>query len=269
MADKNALMQRLEGFLGKIQTRFDEICAETEQGVVGVFQNDPTDLHTVSTALGGVDHRMMQLRDKVQDTWDDKIESMFEDAGEAFTDQGRDRIEDFKEQLEQGWELFKVKLIADHCRRIWPEVQAQMGKPTPCTQCGTPLTLPSPLESASIPCPSCATVNQVFPPAVVAMYFGAGVEAFASEQSIPLRLQMNLRRYAVDRQLRAKSWPTEGIETLQEWHDMQLAEYQKHAEVKAQMLGKPVDQEWVDSRMRMFLQYGLEMNQTWRKAKGL
>jgi hypothetical protein len=51
---------------------------------------------------------------------------------------------------------------------------------------------------------------------------------------------------------------------MDEWAAMERACWEKYAEVKAQVLGEPVDRELVESRVSSFMEYTLHKDQRWR-----
>ncbi len=81
-------------------------------------------------------------------------------------------------------------------------------------------------------------------------------------------LQLPTRRVEVDRRSRAAGWAKEGLESLERWREMELAQWQAYADEKAARLGEPVDEAYVPSRMAQFDKYNLHTNQTWVRAHG-
>ena len=62
--------------------------------------------------------------------------------------------------------------------------------------------------------------------------------------------------------------PGEGIEHFEEWERRERAYWTKYAEVLAEKGGKPFDSALVQSRMKSFYQWTLEMEQVWVKKYG-
>jgi len=266
--DQTALWQRLEGFLGKIEERLKEIIVEAENGLGVLFAQHPTDPMPIGNAMSGLDFRVKDLVKKIDETWSSQIEPKFEAAGDGrFLDKGLDRKRDFELHLEEQWDTFKVKAMSAYYRAMWPLVQAAMQKPVPCNRCGAELVLPVRHESVSLPCSHCGSVNQVLVDTAVSYWFGGGAaHVFAEEAALPCRYAVERFRVQVDRDRRGRSWGQETIEQLREWDRLELAYWNRYAEVKAQVLGQPVDHELVKSRMDQFRKYSLETNQVWRRA---
>lgn len=264
-AANHPVMQRFEGFLTKIDGRLQEIMTEAEQGLVGLMAQDPEDFMSYSNAVTGLEHRFQQLRDKLQQTWDDQIEAACDKAG--VLDPGLDRKALAELDLEARWSQWKATQVANFYRNLAPRAQAQLAEPVHCTQCGAALTVPDPTQMSNVQCPHCSALNQVAPPPAVTVYNGAAA-AFADEDCISLRADIERFRQEVDRWRRDRDWAAEPLESLERWEQMERNYWTTHAQRVAQHSGKPLDQALVDARMRQFHQYTLEMNQTWVRAKG-
>lgn len=269
-AEQQALVERWRGFLSKIDERLAGIVSECEAGVAGLTAQSPDDAMPISQAMTGLDHRIRQLDDKIEETWDGQVEDKFSDGGDGdFLDVGLDMKRDAELALEAKWTLWKAKALGDFYRQMWPRAQAAMAEPLPCTQCGTPLSVPTPHQSHTVPCPSCAAVNQIIPKGCIQQYFGGGSHAFAEELALPIRFEIERYREEVDRWRRARDWAPETIESMDKWHEMEVRYWRTYSEAKAKMLHEPVDEEYVESRLAQFRKYNLENDQRWRKAKGL
>lgn len=266
--DQQALWQRFDGFLGKIEERLKEVMAEAENGLGVLFAQHPTDPMPIGNAMSGLDHRVKELVRKIGETWDAQIGPKFEAMSDPrFHDAGLDRKRDFELHLEEKWDAFKAQAMSAYYRAMWPLVQAAMAKPVPCNRCGAELALPVRHESISHTCAHCGSVNQVLVDPAVSYWFGGGAaHVFAEEAALPLRYAVERHRIAVDRDRRARSWGPETIEQLREWDRLENAYWTRYAEVKAQVLGKPIDRELIDSRMSQFRKYSLETNQVWKRA---
>lgn len=270
-AEQQALCARFEGFLAKIDERLREIMTEAEQGVLALIAQHPTDVMPLGNALSGLDHRVRELKDKIQETWDQQIESKFSalDSGGRFLDVGFDMKQDFEQRFDEQWATFKVRAHSQFYRNLFPLATAAAQKPVPCSQCGAPLEAVDRSVSASIHCVHCGAVNQILRDPAISAYKLGGPHAFADEEALPLRFEIERFRTQVDRQRRATSWANESFESLQRWEQMERAYWQRFVEAKARFGGEPVDHALVESRMAQFRKYDLETNQIWRKGMGL
>jgi len=268
-AEQTALVARFEGFIAKIFGRQAELMAEAEQGLKGLAAQYPEDSLPMGNAIGALDHRMRQLRERIGQAWDAQIEEQFSDAGDgAFLDVGLDQKRDAEMKLEQEWQTFLANTVCAIYRDLWPQVQAALAKPVGCSQCGSELPVKAQLNIVAATCAHCGTANQVVPERIVSNYYGAGVQAFADAAALPLRHEIELFRERVDRQRRANDWKPEPLESMERWNEMERAFWLRFAETRAQMRGEEPDLELVESRMKSFRQYGLETDQRWRAKHG-
>jgi len=264
----DALWQRWEAFLAKIAERQGEILAEAEEGIREIINSFPEDAMPLGNALQGMRFRIEELKQKVDDTWEQQVAPKFDEVGAAFAEKGRDRKQDFVAELAAKWDLFGAQMEALFYQNLQPRAAEGEKKLVHCGGCGAPLKLPSRKDAVSHKCAACGALNQVLAETAVALYQGAG-HARAQLESLPLRHEIERFRIQVDRQRRANSWAPEPVESLDRWLEMERAYWEKYAQVKAATLGTPVDQELVRSRVDQFMEFTLKRDQRWRKAKGL
>ncbi len=265
----DALFQRLESFLGKMRDKQAELLREAEEGCAALIADFPDDPIPLGNALSGVKAQMMQLGERIDEVWGQQIEGLFESQAPASTDRARDRKDDARAELDEAWRRFEAKVMADFYRAMHPRAVAAMAVPVACPRCGAVLREGGARRTEALTCRGCGAVTQVAPEPAVAQYFGGGGHAFGEEAALPLRFAVERFRVAVDRERRARGWAPEPIESLDRWVAMEQAAWDRYAEVKASVTGDPVDAAFVKSRMDAFKKYGVEMDQRWRKAKGL
>jgi hypothetical protein len=259
------VMQRFEAFLGKIYARQQEIMTESEAGLRGLIEQSPTDVGPYSNALQGLDHRYRQLREKLDSAWDDQIQELFEDAD--IFDAGLDRKAEAELDLDARWGQWEATQSANFYRNLAPMAEAEMAREVFCTQCGTPMQNPDPLKMVNIQCSACSAINQVAPTEAVSLFAGAG-HAYAMEKCSAIRAQIERFRHEVDLWRRARDWCAEPLESLEKWEQWERHYWTTYAQVEAETSGRPVDQALIDARMKQFIQFSLESNQTWVRAKG-
>ena len=266
-ANQQALVDRWKGFLGKIHDRLNEICAEAEVGIRAIAAQHPDDPLPIGNAITGLDHRVRQLDDKIQETWDQQVEEKFSSDPEIH-DLGLDMKQDAERALAERWELAKASWMTQVAHEAFPRAIAAIEKPAPCSACGAPLTLPTRLETVAATCTHCGVVNQVGPPPSVYYYFGFCVQNLAEAAALPIRHAIERQRIAADRWRRARNWAAEPIESLEEWERMEHQYWRTLAEERARLRNEPVDEKFVESRMAYVYKYSLETNQQWVRAKG-
>lgn len=261
-----ALIQRWQGFIAKIQGRLQEIMSEGEQGMYALFEQHPGDYMPVTNAMSGLDARVRVLRDKLQDTWDSQVEDKFSDAD--ILDRGLDMKADAEHELEWSWTAWKARIAAEFYRRLEGPARAAAAEPVHCSQCSAPLQRARLGEIESITCPACNAVNQVAPSKEMMTYFSGMPRAFADEQSVGLRREIAAFRESCDRWRRDRDWAPEPLENYERWEQMERNYWVTHTRIMSELSGKPFDQELVDARMHQFIKYSLECEQVWVRAKG-
>lgn len=264
-----ALFARLESFVGKMKEKQAELLKEAEEGCAGLIEEFPEDPLPLGNALTGVGNQMSQLRDRVEEVWSTQIEKLFEQQAPAEVDRARDRKDDARMELDETWNRFRVQTTASFYRALHARAVAALREPVTCARCGAVLRDRGLRRTEAITCAACGAVSQVVPHTAVSQYFGGGGHAFGEEAALPLRFEVERYRVAVDRDRRARSWAPESVESLDRWVALEQACWDRYAEVRAQASGEPPDREFVKSRMDAFKKYSVEMDQRWRKAKGL
>ena len=265
--EQQQLFARWQAFLEKLAARLDETLAEAAAGLAQLVAAYPTDTLPLGNALSGIGHRVDELRDKIEKTWDQDVEDKFRDLDDdRFWDRGLDTKADAIRDLDEKWEALRVRVYGDLYRQAWHIAQKEMAQPAGCTHCGAELEKPL-REPRSVACPYCRAVNQLFPGPATAMYFGGGPHAFAEEQALPLRFAVARNRIQADRWRRDRHWAQEPVESLRQWHDDELAYWTRYADVHAQVLGGPRDAELIESRMSQFRRWNLENQQQWVAAQ--
>ena len=267
--EQKALVERWAGFLSKIQERLEEIIGEATEGCAHLAAQHPFDSLPLGNAMTGLDHRIRQLDQRIEETWEGQVEDKFSEAGDGdFLWVGIDMRKDAEMAVEHRWQSAKAKIMADHARSLYPIAAAKFGEQPVCERCGGPIHPKSKTVSETVPCGSCGAQNIYQPAMEIQAYRGGGAHSLAEEASLPLRHEVDRFREEVDRWRRARDWANEPLQSLERWRAMELAVWTRYAEEKARVLGDPIDQAYIDSRMQFFDKYELDMNQTWVKAHG-
>jgi hypothetical protein len=276
MADLSShpLMQRWNAFLDKTVARLGEIEFEAAEGLRGLRADEPTNDIAYNNALHALDRRVDQLYAKIDETWEKQVEPMFSEAAPSVRglhDAGLDRKADVRFAMQERWAHFSARQRGDFYRDLEPAARAELGAQVNCSQCAAPLTRADALASESIRCVACGAINQVSPTPVLVTWANAPT-AFADEQVVGLRFEIERFRHETDRRQRNKRMrddhSSEGLASLERWEAMERNYWTRFAELVGQFSGKPTDHALVNARMKSFLMYGLEMNQEWVKAHG-
>ncbi len=272
ITEQAALVARFEAFLAKLTGRLEELIAEADAGINALASQRPDELYPVRAALGALDVQIQKLTDKLDSVWGEQIEPMFKALDERLTlkgtfwDAGLDRRDDVRFAIESRWSLFKAKKEGDVLRAMWPRAATAMARTHPCSNCGAPMQLRVPYRAEAIPCSHCGTVNQLMPAPLVSTYFLNAEQVFPEEASQPQRWEIERFRTEVARATR--NGEEETVESLRRWRDLERAYYQRRAEVRASILGQPIEQAEIENHVHHFEQETLGRIQAWVRSGG-
>lgn len=163
-----AIVERWNGFLKKIEARYYEVLQQTEaplDGVIGNIQYDNVIIHNIANGLKN--QTVTQLSEKV-DAAAIKVEGELKKAG-ASSDlvySERNKIHVLKNWMEIEYLKFEVGLFARAANKILENVKNHINekKMHRCTQCGAelPINVFS-FMSINMKCESCGSVNTYQP----------------------------------------------------------------------------------------------------------
>jgi hypothetical protein len=270
-AAQQAILERWDKFLGSIEQRNASIIEEARQGVAAMSEGGSPDTAAIDRALHAIGMRLQTLRGKIMDTWSAQVMDKFTALDiPGFEDVGLDRAESLGLLLEERWEDFRTRTVADVYRSMHPAAAAALALPAQCATCKAPIEPESRIRTVSATCGSCNAVNQVVPHADIRAYQPAA-HAYAEEASMPIRIAIQRHRQAADRRSRHAGYAPEPIASLEEWAALELQYWQKYAEVQAAQgdHGPNHVAELVKSRMDAFEEYSVKTDQRWRRARGL
>lgn len=250
-ADDEALIARFRAFIEKITGRLDDIFREANDGLAAIRAKDSTAWREYGNAMSGIRARVHQLSSTLSETWDDKIEPAFshDDRIARVFDIGIEMYEDAEALIEDRYEAFSVRAMADFARVMFPVAQQELASVPACDQCGKPLRVADRLVAEAVKCDGCGSVNQVLPPTYAAMFADVGSRYLGEEAALPLRQEITAWRRARDRARRNGDRAPESAESLKRWEAMEHGYWTKVAEERARVSGRPVDLEFVESRV--------------------
>lgn len=164
----NETQNRWDGFLKKIEDRFEEILEKTEAALPLLFKATDFETTTFHNAWQGIYSQANELIWKIDSTWEDKVEEAFEDAGAEFGSKKfiRERDKGYltKFKLEQKLKSYEVKIFADAAKKLLQEVKNTLSKDFCCTQCQAKLPVKDNFfRSYYSTCEYCQTVNTFEP----------------------------------------------------------------------------------------------------------
>ena len=192
----NEVVTKFDGFLAKVTQRVDEALAETNAGVDELIAQHATDHGPMGAAFSAVQARFRGLATKVDEAYE-KIDAEVDELTELddlnsadweMISAARDHLIEKRRAMTDGIDLhyytIEMKKNADWSRRLRDLAQAELAKPTPCSQCGAPLDVRGMAYQGSAACAACHSVNDVFPGTAAGLFYqGLGAHSLAQEAS--------------------------------------------------------------------------------------
>lgn len=253
---------RWEAFLKQIEDRHAAICDEARSGSKAAFAQLGTDTTPISHAWMAVRDRLLELESRIIDTWNQKVEAVFEAEGVDRPTQmsERRRGEDLKFELENRREAAELGTFADVAREMHKralETQPERN----CVHCGAPLSIPVTYRAMNLTCPHCRSVVTFEPGSLARIAMATGSHAMAWEASHPEWLAMRV----AERRIRDHRSPTP-LAVLKGYEQAQIAYWFKYigsrAHFEPELRDVPME---VRSRMG-FWWTQMESEEEWRKA---
>lgn len=198
LAEMQETQQRWQGFIGKLVERMDELCESALPELEALARDDAdTYQQNYSRMLAGVRGQLSNMRDKVREVREDKIEGFVEEHDDE--PENRSLIRQFREtcrQIEQPfedkhWQWWQRLEDTAHCdlearyQRILDEYAAIKDRFT-CQQCGGPISIEKIyFLTTYLPCPHCQTQN-TFAPSMQARQLESLGRSLAEQRTAPL-----------------------------------------------------------------------------------
>jgi hypothetical protein len=239
----DAIVQRWHGFVQKIVDRHNEIMAEAAEGVAGLMEEEQTDIGPLTGALKAIELRLIELRQKLENTFSDKVSLQL--SGSLF-DQADALLRETDMNLEHEYNRFQYKAVGDFYRRMWPAVQKAAVEEVHCDKCGGPMEVGELIQPRTVTCEHCGAIVQIAPHALVATFYGGAPDHLAIEACLEKRIAIERYRHAVEYGSAA--------DDRRKWEQMELEYWQSYLEVRSKLhpVGEAEAEQFVDSRMQMW-----------------
>ena len=143
----NALVPRLETFLGKLTARAREVAAEAAVAVAEMKASGDEDTRAAAHTLqAGVTSQIAGLANKGREVFEQQF-TVFETIDDPATEAAYERLEERFEAWEDSLEAIAEEAFAapesDHDQAIWEQAVAEWRAiRLTCSQCGAPVPVP-------------------------------------------------------------------------------------------------------------------------------
>lgn len=176
MTTKAELVQRWDGFLKKIENRFNESLQHAEEASIALLQESGYDYNQTMQAFAGMRGQIQHLIRKIDDTWTNQVrpemEAVFESTG--WVDEGQ-KAGELSGRLWDKLRHFETVLEGTLSKKYYDYAIQIIDKDFNCTQCNAKLqVIKTIFRSQYITCDYCDTVN-TFEPATQYAHLGWGI----------------------------------------------------------------------------------------------
>jgi len=160
-----ALVAKWDSFLEKIEARFNESLAPAEEAVLDQLEEGNYDMVSNMTAWSGIKSQLLQLEDKIETTFDDKVGPQMSEYVERWNliDQDQKGIA-LRESFRPKIERFEIMLEGKVAQRFYNHAIQFLNEDFHCTQCSGKLEIKKDIfRSHYVGCDYCNTTNTFTP----------------------------------------------------------------------------------------------------------
>ncbi len=258
----SAAAARWDAFLTQIRERHAAICEEALEGSKAALAQAGFDTTPISHAWMAVTDRLKELERRVIDTWNDKVEGVFEAEGVDRATQmaERRRGEDLAFNLENQREVAELGTWAHAAREMHARAVTTQTERN-CVHCGSPLAIPITYRALNVTCGHCRSIVTFEPGTTARMAIAMGSHAMAWESAHPHWLAMR----NAERRIRDTRSPTP-LALLKAYERAQLDYWFQYIGARANFEPELHDVAFeVRSRMQ-FWWTQMDTEEEWRRA---
>lgn len=160
-----ALVEKWDGFLQKIETRFNESLVNAEEALFENLVDSDYDINPTITAWQGIKSQLMGLADKVDTTFDNTVKPQMQDYVEDWNliDENQKGTQ-LRESIFERIERYQIVLEGKISKRFYNHAIHFLNEDFNCTQCSATLEIKKDIfRSHYVSCNYCNTVNTFTP----------------------------------------------------------------------------------------------------------
>ncbi|MCK0161179.1 hypothetical protein [Allomuricauda sp. F6463D] len=248
-----SVQQRWDGFLDKIEDRFHNTLKKAEEVLPTLLDYQNFETGSFINAWNGISMQAKNLINKIENSWDDKVEQAFEnedDNSEGFSKKigiERDKLYETQERLENELKSYEVRTYANAAKKLVQKAKEELSKDFLCTQCNAKLNVKDNFfRSYYQICEFCTTTNTFEPGSIARMVEHFALNALGEEAALneyfqyvkiqKLRTENNATRKDVLKAYRSyiEKFLNKRIEIIPEYEKR----YEKDIEAKLEFIQK-------------------------------
>ncbi len=163
MSTKEELISRWDGFLGKIEIRFNESLQHATDACFEQLERTDYDYLTVIKSWMGIKAQIHDLVSKIDQTWHAKVEPEMRAIGDFWIDESH-KASELSDQLTLRLFRYEIELEGTLSQKFYDHAIKLGDVNLNCNQCNATINFKKDLFRAQyVTCPYCTSVNTVQP----------------------------------------------------------------------------------------------------------
>jgi hypothetical protein len=223
--------QRWDGFLAQIRDRHAAIIVECDTAFVPILQQLTAggDTGVISRQLSMTNGRLRELEDRIEATFNDKVEAAFESDGASPAMRNAALIQGRRQrlQLEIARDQYEPMVLDRLVRMQYAHAQATQ-PPLVCAHCRNVMPLPLVGRTMPIRC-ACGGTTEYVPSALMKMASASGADAVAK-----VAAQAEWRQMVEAQYMRNEQRPPHSLEVIMHIERTQIAYYRAYWTMRGQ-----------------------------------
>lgn len=161
----NALIQRWDAFLSKIEDRYKTSIEQAKEALLEQMVESDYDYNATLRAWSAMRTEILKIRDQIDHTWDTKVKPEMEPLGDFHYDEGF-KGHDLREKLYEDMALYEIEIEGALAEVYYAYAIQSIDKEFLCTQCHSPLSIKKDVfRMHYVDCQYCNTTNTYQPDA--------------------------------------------------------------------------------------------------------
>jgi len=212
-AKVDPLLQRWEGFKGKIAERVEAVRAEADAGLDQLIAQHATDHGPMGAAFSQLQARFNGLTtklDEAYESFEEKLDEAADDIEDDLDANDWDQLSGLQsalhadktalyDKIELTYEHLQMEKNAEWARRLRALAEQEIAAGAKCSSCGAPTPVETPWTATQVKCSSCGALNDVQPGMAAGLFYqGLGAHALAQEASWDLWVAERAAKTAFD-----------------------------------------------------------------------
>ena len=210
-SQKNELIQRWDGFLAKIEARFNESLQHAEAACLEQLEDTDYDYYTVIRSWSAMKAQIFNIIKKIDTTWQDKVEPQMREIGDFWIDQSF-KAGALNDKLHYQLQRYQTILEGKLSQKYYNHAIQIANQNFQCTQCHAELQIKKDLFRAQyVSCGYCQAVNTFEPETKFAQIGWNIIDNMVALECLPLYDNMQQSIQAIHDAKAAKNTDSDSL----------------------------------------------------------